>query len=267
MINFIFWPAASFFDRKLYGYLGRSSFQTGFFYLAYLALILAFVFTAAFAIRLKPDVDEFVAWWRRSFPGITLTPQGVESPVPQPYYLVHPKWGIILIVDTGRIAPNMTEMDKTAIYLTKTKAFAWTYKKRRLRSFDLVPPLRKLFENWNRRDFTLTGENLLRFYESNFFLFTLLFFVLIFWVLFVWKVYAAFFYSLIALLINRFRSSRFWYPGLFSISCLALTPVAVLQVLQVIGNFRFLNVFWATAVTAGFLAFALAGGPSRSEKA
>jgi hypothetical protein len=260
MINFIFWPVASFFDRRLYARLGRSSFATGFLYLAYLALILAAVFTAVITVRIRPDLNEFVTWWRASFPGIRITPQGFETDVKEPYEVVHPRWGTILIIDTGRTEdPSLKEMLKTRIYVTKTKAVTWNFNKTRLRVFDFEIG-RKFVQNWGRDDFTLTGEGLMQFYENKFALLVALIFILLFGLLFAWKIYAAFFYSLIALALGRLSPSRFWYPGLFCVSCLALTPVAVLQILQVLGNFRFLNSLWASAITAGFLTFALAGG-------
>ena len=66
-------------------------------------------------------------------------------------------------------------------------------------------------------------------------------------------------YSLIALLLNRFRDEKFSYPALLNISMLALTPVAVIQFLGLIdSHFRMtVHLLIAVVITVFYLVLAL----------
>jgi len=76
---------------------------------------------------------------------------------------------------------------------------------------------------------------------------------------FIWKLIAAFFYSLFAMLINRFRREKLRYHQLFAVSCFALTPVAGIQIMNFgIPDFFFdLNLPIALGLTISYLAYAL----------
>ena len=76
---------------------------------------------------------------------------------------------------------------------------------------------------------------------------------------FVWKLLIALFYSLIALLLNRFRKEKFRYGSLFTLACFAISPVTIFQAANVsIPEISFdLNFYFSFALTVLYLVYGM----------
>ncbi len=265
MINFIFSPLKALYSRKLYREVSRASVGRGFFYLSYLALLYMVGVTAFLLVSVKPSADNFIGWLEHSLPEMTFTREGVVTNVKQPFSLVYPPLGTLLVIDTTKEMPDTEELRKSFFFITKTKLYVSQNNQRRI--VDVIPQGEKALSQW--KDFTLTGPFTRTIYKILFPFFFVIIIVFAFLGFFIWKLVAALFYSLLALAINLFGKQKLSYPGLLNISFFALTPITLLQWLQLsFLKFPFrLNFLWALLITTLFLSYAILGTQSQEESA
>ena len=233
MIEFLFAPILSLFSPRFYRDILKSSLAKGFFYLAYLAVIFATVFLVILHVKFIPIAENFVDWFALNLPEITFEKGTVSSPAKQPYEMKHPVFGKILVLDTTKDALKTEELKDIFFYITKTKIYANDYVHNEIRIFDLTAPQNQKGK-LSQGPQTLTGKSVKAFYLKAKPFFLILFFFLFGASIFFWKLGAALFYSLLALVLNRFREEKFSYAVLLNVSIFGLTAVSFLQLLNFI---------------------------------
>lgn len=257
MGKFIFSPILSLFSRRFYGEMSRASLGKGVLYLLYLAVLVSIICLVAFSFTMLPQINQGAQWVRENMPPLDFTREGVQSSVKQPFALIHPEWGTLLMLDTNRETVTDEEMKQTIFYITKTKLYVWDRTKNEHRIVDARPQPGEVAQKW--QDFHLDGEVVWHFYAAMRPFAAPLIFVVAFLVFFAWKIAAAFFYSIPALLINLFRKQKLAYEKLLNLCFFTLTPVMLLQLIKTLfPGFVFPVNFWVSLiVTCGYLAFAI----------
>lgn len=258
MFEFLFAPILSLFSPRFYRSVLQSSVLKGFSYLIYLSLISAGIFVAIINLRWIPVAEDFIDWFSRGFPAITLTKDGISSSVEQPYEMKHPSFGAILILNTEKEEAEEEKMRKAFFYVTKTRIYANDPLRNETRIFDL-----KLDQSGKTKqqieNQVLTGETVKKFYRTAKPIFLFVFFFMMTFFLLLWKITTAFFYSVVALLLNQFREEKFSYAALLNVSCFSLTAVTLLQFLNLIApQLHLAPAFWiAFMITTLYLGLAI----------
>lgn len=257
--NFIFSPFFSLFSRKFYRDMSRASLSRGILYLVYLALLFSLIILIGFSVSLVPVADKTAEWLRDSMPALEFTKDGVKTDVEQPYSLTHPDWGPILIVDTSRDLVGDEEMRQTLLYLTKRKLYFWERARNEHRIIPIGPKTEEGLKNW--QDIHVDGMVVWELYKAfKPFAFPMVFGIS-FGAFFALKTSAAFFYSLLALLLNLFRKEKLAYEKLLNLCCFAITPIALFQCFKLmVPEFPLRATFLLSLlVTGAFLGFAVLG--------
>ncbi len=219
-------PFFAFFNLSFYKRIIRLSLGKGFLYLLYLSAVYALLIMAYVGADMLPKANEFTDWFAGNLPQVTLTKEGVVTDAPQPFELVHPKYGKILAMDTTRESLD-NPPPGFYVYITKTKALARQSGRAESRVYELVPQTAEAKAQW--KDVVITGELIKTLYKKFLPYVYPLTFGVVFFVVILWKILAGLFYSLVALLLNNFRREKLPYAALLNCSFFALTPVAVLQ--------------------------------------
>ena len=207
-------------------------------------------------INVMPAFESFAGWFSVHMPELQIENGIISSPVKQPYQMVHPDFGNIMIVDTGKEEATSAETGKTILYVTKHRIYARNPVRNETRIFDLASETQK--ERFKKAE-KISGPMVLDFFRKARPIFTAIFFFSSAIFFFMWKLSAAIFYSLIALILNQFREEKFGYPALLNTSIFATTAVSVLQIMGLMtGNPHFqIPVWMAAAVTTLYLGLAL----------
>ncbi len=261
MIDFILAPFLNLFSGRFYHRVINSSLARGFGYLLYLCVLISLLITVLFKVVFVPKADQFLHWLDTQLPKITLTRTGAIVDAPQPFKLIHPQYGTLLITDTTQEAPPQV-LPQVPAYMTKTKLIVRQESQSGSRIYDLVPSADKV-KDW--KDVEITKELIQQLYKKALpFTYPVVFFgTLAFY--FTWKVFAALFYSLAALFFNTFRKDKLEYPQLLNVSFYVLTPVSILQLIttflpQIHIPLNFMVSFLITSI---YLVIAILGTPSR----
>ncbi|MBI4387918.1 MAG: DUF1189 family protein [Candidatus Omnitrophica bacterium] len=230
IIDFIVSPVLSLFSSRFYRSVLKSSLGWGFLYAIYLSAICAATFFLVILFKWVPLVDDFVDWFSVKMPAITIDQKGISSSVSQPYKMKHPTYGMILILNATEKDASTEEAKDAVFYVTKTKIYANDPVRNETRVVDLFSRINQ--PNTMVQPQTITGKLVRDFYQKvrPYFLTTL--FLLIMAFILLWKIAAAFIYSVIAVILNRFREEKFHYAALLNLSFFALTTVTLLQFLS-----------------------------------
>lgn len=266
MFDFILAPFLSLFSPPFYRRLLTRPQSLGFLYLAYLSFLVSTGAGLLFRNNSLPAADELVDWLGRRIPEIVFTREGVRMGIKEPLLLSHPRWGALLYLDPTHEVPKSEDLEKALVVLAQKKAAYHDPNTGESRLRSLIP--NQTQKEW--KDLTVTGEGVLRFWRRIQPWVFLVFFGITFMGFYLWKLLAGLVYSLIALLLNRFRTERLRYPSLLNLTFFALTPVVGLQFLS--WNFpRWpipLNPITAFLITSLYLALAILWtqeGPPRPE--
>jgi hypothetical protein len=254
-----FWlsPILSLFSPVFYRDVLKSPLARGFLYLLYLSGIGAVAFVLGFRLHVLPIFEEFVNWFSIELPELTLVDGKLSTDVTQPHRMTHPTFGTILILDTTRDTFASDEMDEALVYVTQTRVY--THNPVRGQTREVL--IGSLFQGKQAvgNTLTLNGEMIRTFLgRLRPFLFVALLFIMI-TSLYLWKTFAALAYSLVAMILNRFRDEKFGYPALLNVSLFALTPVSLIQfATMLVSQPQIVIPFWlGVLVTTSYLGFAL----------
>lgn len=260
MITFLLSPIMTFFSTRLYRQTLRSGIGRGFAYLAYLTALfcLLLVFLAQFL--LMPLTRDFIDWLIQVTPEMTLTQSGLKANISQPYLVKHPAFDVALysIDTTKNLEELMADQSRTFILIGKEYMVGRNpYSNQPPRVIDL----KKAMEQAKQANRALQLTKPLMHQIAQRFLAVVipLLLLMIAPFFFIWKLLTAFFYFLIALLLNLFRKDRFPYRSLFTLACYAITPVTVIQAISLFvpGLSLNLNVFLAIALTVSYLTYGM----------
>ncbi len=271
MISYIISPVLTFFSKRLYQQVMRSDWQRGFFYLFYLTGLFALFIFFLSQLILLPFVDSLSGWLIRSIPVMTLTSSGLKTDAKQPVVIEYVGFGPICVINTNKNVEDIVREGPWApILVGQTKILisqsAKTFDKHTSQIIDLGEMMRKLAEE--KRSVTISKQvmtEIARKMKSLLFPIGILIFSLVF---LVWELLSALFYSVIALILNRFRKEKLRYSNLFSLACYAITPITLIQIVKISipGVYLTINMFFVPALTICYLAYALFGVPPKSSQ-
>ena len=257
IIDFLLSPVLSLFSSRFYRSILKSSLGWGFLYITYLSAICAAAFFLLIFFKWLPVADDFVNWFVVKMPPITVDKSGFSSAVPQPYEMKHPGFGMVLILNTTQENISAQEMKNAIFYVAKTKIYVSDPLRNETRIIDL--PTAAHQSKGGIQPQSITGKLVKDFYQKvrPYFL-TVLFLLIVAFVL-IWKIGAALIYSVIAIILNRFREEKFAYPALLNVSIFALTTVTMLQFLNLVTpNLNFTPPLWmAFFITTIYLGYAV----------
>ena len=255
MNDFFLAPLLSLFSLKFYRRVILKSVSFGFSYLGYLSAIFALSSLVMFAAISIPVADELAKWFASNLPEMTFTRQGVQMGINQPVLLSHPRWGPILYLDPANDSPQPQDMNQALLVIARTQVAYQNPSGGGYRLQKITPPPNQ--KEWH--DLRINNGILNMFWTRvRPFLYPLSF-VVAFLAAFFWKLAAGLFYSLIGLILNRFRNQKLNYGAILNLSILALTPVALLQIagfttpLHVPTNFGVTLVVTTLYLTLGIL--------------
>lgn len=262
MTDFLLAPLMSLFSLRFYRRLLSRRLASGFLYLGYLVLLLAISGLFLIQTQFLPAANDFVKWLKESLPELTVTREGIRMAVEEPLLLNHPRWGSILYLIPQKDFPDSEDLGKAFVVVTRTKIAYRDPRGGEVRIQDIIPE--KGQKEW--RDFRVTGEAIEQIWNRSTPPLAGILFGVILVGGYLWKLAAALVYSLIGLLLNRFRKERLPYRSILNYSFFVLTPVTLLQVVTV--SFpRWpipLNVWTGGVLTAAYLALAILGTQSTS---
>ena len=258
MISFLLSPVMSFFSIRLYREALHSGLKRGFGYLVYLTILFCLLVFFLCRFLLLPVVSDFADWLIQVTPEMTLTQSGLNTAVHQPYLVRHPALGPLYLIDTTKSSEELiADQSKAIILIGKEKVVVRNLRRSETRVFDLqramtqakdtsrpIQITKRFMRELNRRIETLIIPIVLLFLAPIFF---------------IWKLFIALFYFLIALLLNLFRKEKFRAPSLFTLSCYAISPVTLIQVVHIsIPDLYFnLNFYFAFALTVAYLIYGM----------
>lgn len=224
-------PILSFFSARLYRMGLQSGIGRGFLYLLYLTILFSLLVVFLCQFLLLPVTAAFMNWLVQVTPEVTITQAGLRTEARQPYLVKHPSFGPIYLIDTTKDASQLiAETHKVPILIGREEIVINDPDRGRLRTISLREAMLKSHEA--NRPIRITKNvmrDLVNRIQGMVIPFVLLFLAPLF---FIWKLIAALFYSLFALFFNLFRKERFRYGGLFTLSCYAITPVTIIQVVR-----------------------------------
>lgn len=218
----------SLYSVRFYRQVVQSSVGRGFLYLTLWAAIFAMLVSMVTAINFMPEANRFLEWFRQEMPVVEWRPEGLKMDKASPYEMKHPRYGHIMTLDMNQtdIAPE--KMGGAPIFVTATKIYVRKNSEREFRIYDLLSPDTKVKE-----PIVMDAERV-RQLERTFKPWVIpIIAVATFLFFFIWKLLAALFYSLIALLINLFRTPRLNYESLLNATMFAMTATTWINILQI----------------------------------
>jgi len=255
--KFLISPIPSLYSPSFYKAKLNESLKYGFLYLIYMAVIGACSILIILQLRAIPIFNEFIDWFAKEMPEVTLSQGRISSAVTQPYLMNHPRFGNILILDTSKESLKPGEIGRTAVYITGSLIYLYNPIQNETETIDLM----QFYETAKKKgsliqDEIVNSESIRRMYaQIKPVLSVLIFFGALFY-LFMWKLGAAFLYSVIAVIFNLFREKKYPYPALLNVTIYAMTAVSVLQLSSLLTQNLRLNVqSWiAAGITTAYLA-------------
>lgn len=250
-------PIQALFSPSFYRRVLISSPGKGFLYLLYLSLLAAILGTTFFSFSLLPRAERFTEWLKdMNFPEIRFTPEGSSSDVAQPYTLVHPKLGTLLVLDTTKNSLDMAALPQAWVYIIKTKAVIQGQQAGERRIVDLAPPAS---DRTPPKSFTLTGQLIQDAFHRAIPALYAGFFIFVFLLYFFLKLAGALLGSLIALVLNLFRKNKLDYGRLLNCTMFAMTAASILQAISLLPlPFKMsVNPIVSAVITGTYLGFIL----------
>jgi len=218
-------PLLSLTDFHFYRNLSRKSIAATVGYLTYLGVLFAFVYTLMFFIRYGPKIDEAVEWAASSIPPMTFAQGKLSSALAEPKRIQHPDYPMVaFIVDTNRttpVSPFEMRASTVAAYITQN-AVHYFAADGRLSVSDLSVAQTSESLTIDGSFYRKVGGVMKKAQYPVAFILA--------WIIFMVSTHlGAFFYSLIALLLNAFLSANLKYSDLYRASVYSQTPAVALQ--------------------------------------
>lgn len=218
----------SLYNVRFYRQVVQASLAKGFLYLALWSAIFSVLVSMFTLLYFFPEANRFMEWFRQEMPVIQWRPEGLQIDKASPYEMRHPRFGPIVTFDLNQSEIKSEQMGDMPIFVTSGKVYVRQSARQELRIYDLTNPELK-----TKEPFVLDAEKV-RKLEQTFKPWLLLIIAVgTFFAFFIWKLLAALFYSLIALLINRFRRTRLGYESLLNLTFFAMTASIWIGILQI----------------------------------
>jgi len=268
--NFLLSPLTALYDLDFYRNLMRSRLRFAFYYLGYVALILAIGSAIVFNARFKPVSDELIDWFEETLPVMQFTAEGMLTEVKQPYELSHPVYGSVLLIDGQRKNVTNADLLETYCIITATKAYLRSGSPEGPLEVSLIPKTPLQQAKWS--EFVLSGPILKEAYQKMVPMSIPVVLIVTFVLFYLSKLISAAIFTWVAMGMSRFlyfehygnRSFGQW----FVIASFALTPSILLQSLPVLlPALPFsVGILPSSLVTVLFLWFVLAGVKQREAR-
>jgi hypothetical protein len=247
-------PLLSLGSLAIYRRAARRPLSHGLTYLGWLALLFASAVMVIVSTVWLPAADEFAEWLEINVPEMQITKDGVVTPTPDRAVIAHPRLGTILVVDTSKDVPSAEDLGEATVFVGRRHVTIANGPHGEQRVFDVT---QANGGSWvgttvdGRFVHDLYGR--LRAYAGP------LVFLLVVAVFFVWKLLAALVYSVLGVILNRFRKEPLPYASVLNVTFFAMTMVVALQSVALLGGPAPLRVgrLAAWAITGAYLAAAL----------
>ena len=224
-MNIFLAPLFSLFSLRFYRQAVLSSLSKGLAYLAYLSFLAALAFALLFHVYGKPEFREMNQWLQGNLPPLAYSPEGLTMNAGSPRTIVNPKYGLTITFDMTKDNISAEEAGNAMIFVTKKNLYV-VAPKGQMRVYPLARPGRQ-------GNLVSVNETLKKVGEVFDRWIAFLIFAASFPLFFIWKLLAAIFYSLPGLLINRMRREKLAYSAVLNVSFFALTPVFLIQLLDI----------------------------------
>lgn len=260
MIRFLISPFLTLFSKRVYREGMTSGIGRALGYLFYLSFLWVLFFAVLVKLRFAPLVDQGFEEVLAQVPEMTLSQSGLSTEEAKRYVVEHALVpDPIMVIDTTKVIDALKNEGLKAPILVASDAVLvrneQQLQERTLRFSEFA----KNLPEPSQRGVRLTHDVFRDWYQKlrTFVIpITLLVTGAIF---FLWKVTAALIYSVAALLLNLMAKEKSRYERLLSLSCYALTPVTILQFVNIffLGSSLNLNVLVSVAITIVYLIFGL----------
>lgn len=222
-------PFKALYDRAFYARAAHAGAGKGLIYILYLSAIMLAGALISVQTRLLPEANRFVEWLQVEMPVLQWAPQGLSMKGATAYALVHPEYGPLAQFDMERGEITREDMGPNSIFVTSQKIYMRQPGTEELREYDIT---QLAGAGAPAEPFEVRPENIGTFYREIKPWLAAGLLASIFGIFILWKLLAALFYSWIALLINMMRQEKLYYSHLWTVTCFALTPAALIQTLQ-----------------------------------
>jgi len=245
-MKYLLAPLYSFFSVKFYRSLLSAPLFQGIIYVLCLSFLMAMMMTIAFGVLVKPIIDEQAQWFIEQIPELTLTPEGIQANVAQPYFIRAQDGSVIGTINTAEGAASEADMTGVLVYVTKEKVYI-RQSEEDIRPYDIVDDLAKSLPEG--QTLVITQDTAAAFYKTIMRWSPIFVFIMSLLLILAWKMIAAFIYSVVAIILNLFRKPRLSYSALFNITVCAMTPIWVLQILALFLTFLAVSFnLWASLI-------------------
>lgn len=222
-------PLESFYSLHFYKKAQHSSVGKALGYLAYLALIVTFLFQAVLMTQWMPEADKFVEWFKAEMPTMTWTSEKISIRESSPYTMFHPEYGNMIVFNTEVDSITLDQMGDEFVHVTATKAYV-RRGEGEIRVYDLID---QTLTGQPARDPLLIGPaEVNQYYQS---IKPWIYFVLFLFMLpifFIWKAIAAVFYALLGMIINQTRSEKLSFSQIYAVTLYAVTPATLIEAVK-----------------------------------
>ena len=256
-MSFLAAPLLSLFSLKFYRGVLAWNVRKGLAYLAYMSLLFALVLSWLVKTVVVPQGDQFVDWLKGNMPVLIWNGEILAMKEGTAKEMVHPKYGPLIKFDMTRTEFTDQVLGEFSLGVTPAKAFV-------RQGSEILKEY-----NWARSPdqkkgtVEITPELLGKVYvQLKARISRVMIFVLWISVIF-WNLVGALFYSWLGLLINwTRRGDKLLYSQLFNIAICAMTPVLVIDSLQLaipaLGRLPF-GLVGSLVLTNAYLFFAIRG--------
>ena len=258
MIDFLITPVLSFFSLRLYHRVLKAGVGRGFAYLAYLTALFCLLAIFLCHFILLPIVKDFGQWLIDVTPEMKITSSGLETKMAQPYLVKHPVIGLLYLIDTTRSeAALLDDRSGAPILIGKDHIVFRGTARHETRMYDFKRVIEQVQKT--NRPVSITKQLMYQLARRVYGMIIPLILLFLIPAFFLWKLLVVLFYSVVALLLNLFRKEKLRYRSLFVLSCFVITPVTIIQWMNIsIPEVHFnVNMLLSFALTTAYLAYGM----------
>lgn len=256
--RFFLAPIFVFFDFKIYREVRDLKTSTSILFLVYLS----FLFSVAlfiFGFTQMAQINGFVKWLEKDFPGFTISQTGVKLDQPGRHEIRHPEFGLLAVLDDTRETVSLEEAGQATVYLTSKMIYV---KKNGAVQGNVIGGQAK-------KDFSAHVDSKLidKIYNRAKLPVAALIFVLVFVTGCLTRMLSALFFALVGMFMQLFVPRRLNFSQLFNISSFALAIALPFNFLQYIpGLGKFFSGFVGVILVFVYLALAISIQPKPEPK-
>jgi hypothetical protein len=222
-------PIYALFSKAFYSRVTQSRLSQGFAYLFYLTMIMTGLFFAVAMITGIPQADRFVDWVKIEAPALSVTSEGLQMKAESPYTMIHPQFGPLATFDMKSTEVDVSKI-QVPVYITSTKLYV-RQRANETRIVDLLAQIKEGRRAPNQVT-EITGavvEQIYRQVKPWIILVAFISFTLIYYVM---MMVQGLIFSLVGLILNRFRAVKLTYSAVLNTTFYAMTAGFVLDALK-----------------------------------